>query len=267
LNKEHQIMSIIRNLCNVIMGLAALAMASTPTIAAAQDAAVGSAPATTYAVGWAPPATTISLVEVVKGVALPADEAAKLLNDGCLVGPLSTTRGLYDWAERKGVTACSPEFYRKVDTYIGKESTVAFRVARGADGYEVCQTMKVANLGNDRESCRTYPFNAAYNRPGEIGKYADVNWAAGGGTMTAQIGGSLLGALIAGPGTAATGALLQKTCDHCNSPTFNVGGGSSVALADSAAVSNSALNAAISSGTGGCTSCGYTTPVATEPKH
>jgi len=261
-------MSIIRKTCNAVMGLAALATALMPALASAQETAKPQSQQ--YSITYVAPSAEMmqTRVELAKGFTLTPEEATQVSTNGCVVGPMATTtRGLYAWAAKKGVRPCTPDFYKKVDDSIGKESTLAFRAMAGADGFEYCPNMKVANLGNNRESCRTYPYNPDYNPQGQVGKYADVNWAPGGGTTKAQALTALGGALIAGPGTAATGALLQKTCDHCNSPTFNVGGGSSVALsnADANAGATVGIVGTFGGAPGSCSSCGGA--VATDPKH
>jgi hypothetical protein len=238
-----------------IMMLVAPAAFSMPVAAAAQDAApqqvVVQQVSPEYAVVYEAPAKKVVLVQPAMGLALPPEEADILVKNSCLVGPLSTTKGLYDWAKKKSITLCSPKFWSEVDEYIGKESTIAFRVARVADGYEHCPNMKVANLGNNRESCRTYPFNPAHNNAGQVGKYGDSNWAAGGGTTTAQIGGGLLNTFVAGPLTAFTA---QKFAPKCNSKD----GGCGPAIYNVNQNQNEAAAAAGSSSTSGATIVGNT---------
>jgi hypothetical protein len=244
-------MSVLNALSRAVAVLAALCMTATPMVASAQEA-TGS-----YSVTYVPPTTTMQLEEPAMGLALPSTEASRLVRDGCLVGPLSTTQGLYDWAKRKGVAPCSPDFYKKVDTFAGKESMVTFRVTRVADGYLNCNSAKSVNLGNNRMSCVLYPFNPAFNLQGQVGKYADVNWAEGGDSTKARVLTALGGALIAGPMTAATGALLQKQCKNCGD-TFNIAGGQAVAASrsDANAASQIQFQGSFGGGTGTCSTCG-----------
>jgi hypothetical protein len=253
-------MNIIRNLKACFVGMLAAVVAGMPIAATAQDAV---APPAQYSIAYVAPSPEMmqTRVELAMGFTLPTEEAREIAANGCVVGPMATTtRGLYDWAAQKGIRPCTPAFYKKVDESIGKESTLAYRAMAGADGFEYCPNMKVANLGNNRESCRTYPYNPAYNNQGQVGKYADVNWATGGGTMTAQIGGAILGGITSGMGAAATGALLQKQCCGTN---IQLGayaeGGVALSNAASNALSSANLNAVMSGGTGACTTCGPTT--------
>lgn len=252
-------MKIFHVMRDAIMGFAALLMAGTPIAASAQEA-------TQYAVSYVAPSSEMvqTRVELAKGFTLTPEEAVSMGTYGCVIGPMATTTSeLYAWAERKGVTPCTRDFYKKVDNYIGKESTLAFRAMAGADGYEYCPNMKVANLGNNRESCRTYPYNADYNPAGQVGKFADVNWATGGGTTTAQIGGALLGAVIAGPVTAATAQLTAKNnCGRngCGTAIYNLNEGAQAVAAseaNSAAVTETTISLG---GMTGCTTCAATDP-------
>lgn len=248
-----------------IMGLfTALAVASTPIAALAQQAEASSMQRAVQIV----PLTeemTVQKVEIAPGLFLPPNEAVLLARYGCVVGPtVSLTAELYDWAERKGVNPCEKKFNTKVDEFIGKESTQAYRVMDGADGYEYCVTMKVANLGNNRESCRTYVPVDRLVVNGQPGKFGDVNWATGGGTMKAQAMISLGGALIQGPLTAATGQLLAPGCNNCGGPSVV-----NLVEANAAAVQSTMVETRLQAALGGCgvTTCPTTAPPAhtTQP--
>ena len=249
-------MNIIRKFASTLASIAGLSMAFSPVLASAQEA-----PPPQYGVTYSAPtpAMTINLVQPAMGLALTPAEAEHLAQDGCLVGPLETTQGLYDWAAKKHVKPCTPEFYSKVDDFAGKESMVTYRVTRTADGYLNCALVKAVNLGNNRQSCVLYPFNSAFNRPGEVGKFADVNWATGGDSMKAQIFGSVLGAAVAGPVTALVSNLTAPKCNNgsCGSPIYNVNS----TVANSGSVSSA--GAAITTSTPACATCG----AVTNPSH
>jgi hypothetical protein len=253
------------NIRMMIAGAVSLLVGLTPVAVSAQEA---TAPPAQYSIAYVAPSPEMmqTRVELAMGFTLTTEEARQIAENGCVVGPMATTtRSLYAWAAKKRIRPCTPAFYKQVGGSIGKESTLAFRAMAGADGFEYCPNMKVANLGNNRESCRTYPYNPAYNNQGQVGKYADVNWATGGGTMTAQIGGAVLGGITSGMGAAATGALLQKQCKNCGT-NIQLGayaeggqgglGGTALSNSESGSLATANLQAVVSGGTGSCATCG-----------
>lgn len=247
----------------IMAALALIGVGVTPIAASAQEMQTAQ-----YSVSYQQltPEMTVSMVEPAMGMAVLPEEAMMLARDGCFIGPIQTSRELYDWAERKNIAPCTEDFYSKVDKYVGQESMVSFRVTRVADGYMHCPLAKAINLGNNRQACVTYPFNPAFNVQGQVGKYADVNWAEGGEAQRARIFTSLAGALIQGPLTAATGQLLAPSCSG------NRCGGSNVynLVEGATAVSGSTATAAtendIGISFGNCSTGTCSAPVA-EPVH
>jgi hypothetical protein len=247
-------MNILKKVAGAV---AALAVALAPSAALAQQAGPQNyQPTPPRAVQVVAPSgdMTVQKVELAPGFFLPPEEARLLARYKCVVGPVATlTAELYDWAERKGVVPCSPKFWTKVDDYIGKESTLGYRAMDGADGYEYCPNMKVSNMGNNRESCRTYVPVDRYVVNGQVGKFGDVNWATGGGSAKAQALTTFGGAFIAGPMAAATGQLLAPGCgpSGCGPQVVN----NVASLAEAGAVSQSATNVEIGTPCVG-TTCG-----------
>lgn len=192
----------------ILAAIAALVVAVGFTPAVAQDLNLNSGVRHVGAT-IAPAQKTPTLVAIGPTAAYTQEEVDHLFKDGCLVGPIETTRGLYDWAERKGVAPCSPKFYSKVDEFIAKESTIGFVTARVAQGWQECVVRKASNRGNNRDSCSTHPFSVATAVPS---LYADSNWSTGGDTATTDAMVALGGALILGPGTAATAQALAPNC-------------------------------------------------------
>jgi hypothetical protein len=128
--------------------------------------------------------------------------------------------------------------------------------------------MKVANLGNNRESCRTYPFNPAHNNAGQVGKYGDSNWAAGGGTTTAQAALALGTTALAGPFTAfVAGKSAPKCGKNCNSGPSIVNINDVDAAAQAISESSLVLEQVGAGGVGPCSTCGAPRTTPTNSNH
>lgn len=244
-------MSVSQIFAKIGSALAALAMVATPIVASAQEAQPRAA------VLVAPADGTITTVEPSMGLQILPAEWTRLKADDCLIGPLTTAQPLYDWAAKKNVRPCTPRFYAEVDNFLGKESVAFFRVTRTGQGWLHCDLVKATNLGNNRQSCITYPFNSSYNEQGRVGRMSDVNYSEGGDVVKARAFTAFGSALIAGPLTAFTAAKSQKMCDNCGD-TFNIAGGQAVSASrsDASSASQVQFQGSFGGGTGPCNTCG-----------
>ncbi|MEK7462656.1 MAG: hypothetical protein AAB618_03715 [Patescibacteria group bacterium] len=248
----------IKRIAIVVMGIFTLTATISPALAETVSVPAATAPARVLIGG---------------AIELTSNEATMYDQDDCLVGPLTLTRPLYKWAAEEGVVPCSKKFYAKADDFIGKESTIGWRLARAPDGHEVCVGAKSTNLGNNRMRCVTYVFRTtAAGAP--LGAYGDANWAAGGDTMKAQTFQALIPQLFGAVSTVAAAEAISGG-NNCRKGG-GCGGGTNVTVttsasggnggnANAAAGSSSAANVT-TSGTGGCGS-GPCPATPTNPTH